>query len=198
MLQLGNSESVPALQLQGTPGRLSACSRRKFVLVLIKVFAVREMGITAEQEQGGAEALGKLYPLKAQLSPYRDSATKGVHKVQGLRPGSPCLQAQLISSPTVTIPLTAVTKALGLQLEGAPSASPCSHGWVSNHCSQPRTSIFSRIFSQFPQGGTGTTPTRRSDVSPPAPQRRRPVPSSRRRESGSGSCPGFCLQKESG
>lgn len=125
-----------------------------------------------------------------QRSPYRDSATKGVHKVQDLRPGSPCLQAQLISSPTVTIPLAAVTKALGLQLEGAqrsprgaPGTSPCSLGWVSNHCSQLSTSISSRVFSQFPQEGTGTTPTRCSDISPPpAAPRHRPVPSPRRRE----------------
>lgn len=49
-------------------GRLSACSRRKFVLLLIKVFAMRDMGITAEQQQGGAEALGELHPFKAQTA----------------------------------------------------------------------------------------------------------------------------------
>lgn len=43
----------------------------------------------------------------------------------------------------------------------------CSHGGVSNHRSQPSTSIFSRLFSQFPQEGISTTLTRRSYVSAP-------------------------------
>lgn len=38
--------------------------------------------------------------------------------MQDLGPGSPYPQAQLIASPTASIPLTSVTKALGLQLQG--------------------------------------------------------------------------------
>lgn len=65
------------------------------MLLLIKVFAVREMGITAEQEQGGTEARGDLYPLKAQtavtiqgFSHQRCAQGAGFETWEPLPPGS--------------------------------------------------------------------------------------------------------------
>lgn len=131
-------------------GRLSACSRRKFVPLLIKVFAMRDMGTTAEQQQGGAEALGELHPFKAQTAVtvqefchQRCTQDAGIKTWEPLSPGS----ADSISHSVHTTDLSDKGSRAAAPGDQPPSTSPCSHGWASDHRSQPSTGIFSRLFS---------------------------------------------------
>lgn len=96
--------------------------------------------------------MGNFTHLKhRQLSPYRNSATKGVHKMQELRPGSPDPQAQLIASPTVSTPLTSVTKGHGLQLQGTnhPALLPAPTDGLLTTAPSPAPAYFLGYFPSF-------------------------------------------------
>lgn len=70
---------------------------------------MREMRITAEQQQGGAEALGEFYPFKVQTG----VTTQGFSQQRCAQGAGfetwdpPALGPQLTASPTVSAPLTA-------------------------------------------------------------------------------------------
>lgn len=162
---------------------------------------MREMGITAEQQQGGAEALGEHHPIKhRQLSPIiqgfshqRCAQDAGFETWEPLPPGS----VNSISHSVSTIDSS--DKGSRLRLKGArcsPRTSPCSHGWASNHFQIPdqHQHIFPAIFPVSTRGHRHDT----DETLLCPPERRRPLRSPRRREPGPGSRSGFCLQKESG